>query len=258
MTLATDPKCTMSLPRFLRAGAAAAFIVVNTVVSGQAPSHPVDVATLSPNAAAVYRTWRRYLASKDGKWSTNAGLPSADWLADEQRRWPKYDLAANYLDDGSTYEVVNVEQVQACGLPRYRITTQFRPRYPVNATITTAIVYSQRNGDRWVLANALPQLTCSWHRVTLGPITYVFAPDYPYNSTRARRAVAFVDSLASALALPGIGSVNYYLSTNVDDMYRLVGIELSVKVGADAVGGLAQPVNRQLFSGHPKIGEDYP
>src|SRR5262245_12059405 len=35
-----------------------------------------------PDAAAVQRVWTRYLDSRQGHWSTRAGTPSADWVAD--------------------------------------------------------------------------------------------------------------------------------------------------------------------------------
>ena len=243
-------------------GVVNALIGFSTTVRAQNVSPAVDVATLSPEAAIVYRTWQHYLAAKEGKWSERAGLPSPDWLESEQRRWRTFDLAGYYLIDGATAEISSIERVQSCGAAAYRITTRFRHgdqslRPPSWWTAVTETVFAVRDGDRWLLANALPHNTCTWRRVTVGAIMYVFAPDYPYNAARARRAVAFVDSLASAFQLPGLDSLTYYLTANVDEMYRIVGLESDLKYGPGPVGGLAQPVNRQLFSGHSAIGEEY-
>ena len=210
----------------------------------------------------VYRAWQRYLSSKDGKWSERAGLPSPDWLESERRRWPTYDLAGYYLIDGATAEIRSIDRVRSCDGFRYRITTRYRYgdqslRPPLWWTSVTETVFAVRDGDRWLLANALPHNTCTWRRVTVGTVTYVFAPDYPYNAVRARRAVAFVDSLASAFQLPGLDSLTYYLTANVDEMYQILGLESDLKFGPNPVGGLAQPVNRQLLSGHSSIGEEY-
>jgi hypothetical protein len=118
-------------------------------------------------------------------------------------------------------------------------------------------VFAVRDGSRWFLSNALIHNTCTWRRVAVGTITYVFPADYPYNEARARKAVAFVDSLASVFQLPSLDSLTYYLTANVDAMYATLGLASQLSLGPTPVGGLAQPVNRQLFAGNVSIGEDY-
>ena len=245
------------------AGVVAVLVAHGTVGAAQAASAAIDVTTLTPEAANVYRTWQRYLVSKGGKWSENAGLPSADWVDSEQRRrWPLYDLAGFYLADGATPTIVGIDQVTSCGDTAYRITTRFElgdQRLGASSWFTTVTetVYAVTDGGRWVLGNALLRNTCGWRRVTVGAMTYVFAPDYPYNAARAHRAAAFVDSLASAFQVPKLDSLTYYLAPNVDEMYRIIGVESAVRSAPNAVGGLAQPINHQLFSGSPVIGEEY-
>lgn len=242
--------------------AMAAFGSISSALRAQVVSSPLDVATLSPEASAVYRTWQRYLASKDGRFSQNSGSPSPDWLESEQRRWPVYDLADYYVPAGALPEILGVDRVQLRGAVEYRITTRFRnsgeqARSAPASTGVTVTTYAVRDGDQWRVANALPRNTCTWRHAIVGTITYVFAPDYPYNAERARQAVAFVDSVASAFQLPGLDSLTYYLAANVGEMYGIIGYESDLKYGAGDVGGLAQPRNRQLFSGSPRIGEDY-
>lgn len=116
-------------------------------------------------------------------------------------------------------------------------------------------VYAVRDGDRWRLANALPRHTREWSRDIVGPITYVYPPRYPFDRARARRAVAFADSVASVFGVPRLVPITYYLARSVDEVYAIMGLESDVKLGP--VGGAAQPVNRQLFSGIPAIGEEY-
>jgi len=72
---------------------------------------------------------------------------------------------------------------------------------------------------------------------------------------RADRAAAFIDSLATAFGVPRLEHLTYYLTSSVDDVYRILGLETDKKWGP--VGGLAQPVNHQLLSGIPAVGEDY-
>jgi len=238
-----------------------ALILTNTYSQSQGTPRGLDVETLSPEAASVYRVWQRYLASKNGEWSVNAGAPSIDWLQSEQKRWPMYDLASFYIPHGAIPEIVSVERTEACGRSEYRILTRFRSgnRGPGVSSLAAVnvTVYAVRDADRWVLANALPFRTCAWRRAAVGQITYIFAPGYPYDAARARRAVAFSDSVASAFSLPRLDSLTYYLTTSIDEMYEIIGLESDIKYGSGPVGGLAQPVNHQLFSGNPRIGEEY-
>ena len=233
--------------------------VCSASVNAQSVPARLDAATLSPDAVAVYRIWKAYLQSKAGRYSSAAGKPSSYWSATEQQRWPVYDLANFYLDDAAVPEVLAVERVDGVA-GEYRITTRFRSgdqrAHPATWwTAMTVTVFAAREGGRWRLANALPRHTATWRRDTVGPITYVFAPGYPYSRERARRAVAFTDSLADAFGVPRLAPLTYFLTSSVDEVYRIMGLESDVKFGP--TGGAAQPVNRQLFSGIPAVGEEY-
>ncbi len=228
--------------------------------AGQPVRSRVKLATLSPDAAVAYHTWTAYLQSKAGKISSAAGRPSPYWSETEQRRWPTYDLAGFYLGDDAAPEILAIDRVRGQGEAAFRIRTAFRTKKPPSAAATwwtemTVTVFVVREGRTWRLANALPRNTRAWHRDTVGPITYVYGADYPYDRQRARRAVAFTDSLAAALGVPPLGPLTYYLLPDVDAVYRIMGLESRVKFGA--AGGAAQPVNRQLFSGIPAVGEEY-
>jgi len=219
-----------------------------------------DSVALSQEAATVAQLWQDYLTSKGGQFSSRAGVRSPLWIEAEQREWPVYDLASYYLPDGAIPAVLSIDPVRGLNRDEYRIRTRFRSgeqglRSPSWWTELVMTVYAVRIGDRWRLANALPRHTRTWHRDTVGPITYVFAPDYPYDVARARRAVAFTDSLAGAFELPPLAPIMYYLTSSVDEVYQIMGLESPVKFGP--VGGAAQPINRQLFSGIPAVGEEY-
>lgn len=119
-------------------------------------------------------------------------------------------------------------------------------------TVTT---FAVRDGGQWKLSGALLRNTTNWKRDRVGQITYVYAPSYPFNRSRALRAVTFADSLASALGVPKLSPITYFLASTTDACYALMGLESDVKYGA--AGAAAQPVNRMLFSGVPKWGEEY-
>lgn len=216
----------------------------------------------STDSAAVHSLWTAYLASKGSRYASRSQQPWPEWSADEQKRWPSHQLAMFYLTDGMTTDTIEIDSVAGSGGREYRIRTRLRGRSEIVPTPSpdwyesmTLTVYAAHDGRQWRLANALPRHTRRWKRDTVGPITYVYPPDYPFDRARGRRAVAFTDSIAAAFGVAKLAPIEYYLVHTVDQVFAILGIQSSVKYGA--TGGLAQPVNRMLFSGIPSVGEEY-
>ena len=204
--------------------------------------------------AEIYRTWLRYLGSIAGHFGTGAWQPSPYWLASEQHHWHVYALAMAYMPDSVTSEVLSIDAVSK---NEYRVVTRFTEdsaTSPMQASVLRMTVFAVRDKGHWVFANALPRLTRSWRREAVRGLNYVVEPGYPFDRTRAERAAAFVDSLATAFGVPRLTSFTYYLTTSSDEIYRIMGLETGIKWGP---GGVSQPTNHQLFSGNPAVGEDY-
>lgn len=217
-------------------------------------------APTSESALAARQVWDEYLASKNGQFAAHAGTPSPLWSASEQAQWPMYDLAGFYLPDHSVPEVLSVTPVNPAVDSAYQIVTRFWPASPTardSATqpVLTTTVYARRAGGRWVLANALPYSTSSWTRETRGRITYHVAPGLRFNPTKAERAARFVDSLATALGVPAPPRIDYYVAESVDQAMEILGANAHQRFGP--TGGFAKPVNAQVFSGNPALGEEY-
>ena len=209
---------------------------------------------------AVRRVWDEYLTSKHGQFAANAGTPSPLWSASEQAQWPMYDLAGFYLPDQAVPEVLSVTPVNAAVDSAYQIVTRFGPAGSTTGDsstkpVFTITVYARREGKRWVLANALPFRTSTWARETRGRIAYRVAPALRFDATKAVRAAAFVDSLAAAFALPAPERIDYYVAESVDQAMEILGVVVPERFGA--AGGFAKPVNFQVFSGIPALGEEY-
>jgi hypothetical protein len=193
-----------------------------------------------------------------GQYRMGAWQPSPYWLAAEQQRWHVYNLAMNYLPDSATPEVLTIQRAPAPDQEAYRVVTRFREdsaSSPMQSATVRMTVFALRSGDGWVFANVLPRFTRTWRRETLGTITYVIEPGYAFDRGRAERAVAFTDSLTNAFGVPPLPPLTYYLTSSVDEVFRIMGLESDIKRGP--IGGLAQPTNHQLFSGNPSVGEDY-
>lgn len=208
----------------------------------------------------VRRVWDEYLASKKGQFARYAGEPSALWDAAEQQRWPMYDLAGFYLSEGALPEVLSVRPVDARVDTAYQIVTRFwppgtTPRDSSTAPELTMTVYARRNRERWVLANALPYRTALWARATSGRVTFHTAPTLQSDADRAARSAGFVDSLAAAFNVAPPPHLDYYSTESVDQALEILGVVYPRRFGA--AGGFAKPVNLQVFSGIPALGEEY-
>lgn len=230
--------------------------------SAQAKPKPpaLNPSTLGANERAVYRVWNAYLESRAGKRAQRADAPSPYWLLSEQKQWPFYDMASSYLNDDAEPVIISIKRADVRSANVYRLITRFYPRgnKPTEdlwRNAMTMTVYAVRDGGDWKLSSALSRNIANWKRDTVGPITYVYAPTYPYNGARARRAVAFTDSLAAAFKVPKLAPLTYFLSNTVDEAYALMGLESDVKYGAS--GAAAQPINHAIFAGDPKWGEEY-
>ena len=234
----------------LVASCASSRVPVNA--TGQEAARPWAQPDAHGPAAEIHRTWLRYLESVAGNRYLGACRPSPYWDPAEQRQWPCYSLANLYLPDSATAEVLSIQPAAATGTTEYRVVTRFdtdSASSPLQSSTATMAVFAARSDTGWLFANALPRLTRAWCRETVGPITYVLEPGYPFDRQRAERAVAFTDSLAATFGVPRLQPLTYYLTSSSDEVFRIMGLETPRRWGP--AGGVAQPVNHQLFSGIP-------
>jgi hypothetical protein len=180
-------------------------------------------------------------------------------VAEEQAKWPMYDLAGFYVPEGARAEVISIRPATRDDASEYEIVTRFTVRDSAatrsQRTVLTVAVAAVQQGDRWLLANVLPRRTKSWYAETVGQITYFVEPGLDFDRSRAKRAVAFLDSLAVAFDVPRMGTLDYYLTSTVDAALQALGVEYPTPFGPG--GGFAKPVNRQLFAAAPAQGEEY-
>jgi hypothetical protein len=228
--------------------ATCALVALPGVAAAQRP----DSSSGSPEGA-VYRVWNAYIASKQGRFAANAGARSTFWLSAEQKRWPMYDLAGFYIPDGAVNEVESIRKTGRAD--EYELVARFRRAGEPDSSAITVTVFGVRERGRWVLANALPRKTAHWQRYVVGPIIYFVDPRLQFSRSRARQALAFVDSLAQAFALPRLSPTDYYVASSVDTAMEILGVKTMHRYGA--AGGFSKPVNHQIFSGIPAEGENY-
>ena len=209
---------------------------------------------------AVEALWREYLSAKKGAYAANAGARSPLWSAEEQSRWPMYDLAGFYLPDNAVPEIVSIKRSAANVKGSYQVVTQFwsdstAMRRGTSLPILTMTVYARREKGRWAFASALSYTTANWKRQTRGRIDYRIAPTLRFSPEKAERAAKFVDSLATALDVEAPARIEYYVCESVDQAMQIIGAVVPERFGA--AGGFSKPINHQVFSGIPALGEEY-
>ncbi len=210
--------------------------------------------------AEVYRAWRAYFESKGRDLQRGAGIPSSHWVADEQQKWPMYDLAGFYVPAGAVEEVTSIKPLPGREDADYEIEVDFfnppsDDARPETRPVVTGTWRVRREAGQWLVANVLPGRTRSWHTETVGQITYYVEPALKFDRERALLALTFVDSLADAFDVPRLERLDYYVTSTVDAALNATGVAYPTHYGPG--GGFAKPVNHQLFAAVPMWGENY-
>lgn len=203
--------------------------------------------TRAPTRDIVVR-WSAYLLSEPEK-------PRASplWVQSEQDRWPDFDLTGRWLYQGFSPTIVEVARMGS-GDSLFVVKTLFaRAKDGAIQPIGLQQTYAVRTSDGWRFANALPRVTASWRRRTVGPIRYRVEPGASFDAARAGRAAAFVSRLARRFALPTSGPIDYVVAKSPDSMARAIGLEWTIP----GTAGRAYPENRLVLSGSPAYGEAY-
>jgi hypothetical protein len=201
----------------------------------------------------ILALWKHYLTEPSD--SIRATL----WSASERTAGSGYDLVGPYVYQGFIHVTV-VEVGPAAGLPQTYVirtlvtevddsTLDVRP-------LALYRVYATLEKGRWVLANALPRTTRAWHRSRIGAITFVYPPGHEFDERRARSTSAFVDSLAKAFELPAPTPITDYLTDDLAETLRALGLEF-FPLGGNPVGGRSNVPQRQVFVGSSTHAEAY-
>jgi len=111
----------------------------------------------------------------------------------------------------------------------------------------------------WQLASPLPRLTRGWAHATYGRVTFWYAPGIQPRPTRARRAAAFVDSVARLFAVPAPPHLDAYLTATTEEGDRALGIDFFPEGSGPGtgLGGRSLPGASVLLLGDPNVGEAY-
>lgn len=215
-------------------------------------SYMVD--TASAEHKEVLDLWRSYMASRPQDYTKKP-----QWSDAEQKRWKLYDLGGGFVWAGdeamaeTRATIFQIAPAKSGDSTEYVIRTLFTRPDDFQSERRTFLhrVYAMRENGRWVLSNALVRTTADWKRTTFERITYVHRPEHQIDTVRARMAMRFADSVATAFDAPKPPAIEYYLARSPEEIFQLTGIDFYLP-GSRAY---AAPGNYQIFSGVPKLGE---
>lgn len=212
------------------------------------------VDTTSAEHKEVLALWRSYLASVPETLTERTPL----WSSAEQEQWKIADMGGGFAYAETKDLRATVFQLAPAhpgDSTEYVIRTLFtRPdSFQKERRTFMHRVYAMRENGHWVLSSALSRTTADWKRTTVERITYVHPPEHVVDTVRARMAMRFVDSLATAFNAPKPPAITYYLARSPEEVFALTGVDFYLP-GSRAYAGVA---NYQIFSGVPKIGEFY-
>ena len=183
--------------------------------------------------------------------------PTPLWSAEEQARFPNYDLTADMLYQGFPATIVEVTPT-AADSATWVVKTLFATADSNGANIQPLglqRLYARRSGDGWQLGSALPVLTERWSEERVGGIVYHYGPAAHLDRERAGLADRFMDSVAAVLGVSRPEHVDYYLAASFDAVRKLQGFDWALNRAM--VGGQAIPEDSLLFSAAPAFGEAF-
>lgn len=190
----------------------------------------------------VLITWMNYLRSRPDSLYNNPY-----WVQSERQQLPEFDLTRNWIfqspDMLRRYQptILSVENEGALRCIRTMFT------YADNngvAPLAFHRVYAEQHSGQWYLKGAWSVLTQNWNRTTYGKITYVYSGKNTLNSTLARKASQWCDSLASAFEL-NLAESRVFVCENRDELARVLGLDYFIA----PPHGITYQENAMMFSG---------
>jgi len=212
--------------------------------------------TSSAVTGAIVRTLQRYWQLPIPGYT-----PTTLWRADEQGARGTYDWTAGYLYfQGASATILQVTPVDAAE-EAFVVKTLFTINNPSGTSQQLGLqrLYASRSDSGWVLGGALPHLTREWRERRVGHIAYHFSSSSRFDAHAAAGAARFVDSLGAFLGIRPSPTIDYYMTSSTDEMYRIVGLDWYNQPSGPGTGhgGRAANADRAVFVGEPMGGEAY-
>jgi hypothetical protein len=206
--------------------------------------------TSNADISQVVRLWGNYLNSNPDSLYDNPY-----WLGSEKQRYKGFDFLNSVYFSPSLYylaasykpTVMSISQVDSGFVVRTLFARQADSGFSRPFCITR--IMAKREADGFRLCNVLLFNTRTWHRETIGSITFIFPSSHRFNRELAARLNSFVDSLTALWNIKPY-PVEFYMAADVGEIMTLRGLDFYIGESYNrGVGGLTDVANRIVFGG---------
>lgn len=111
-------------------------------------------------------------------------------------------------------------------------------------------VYAKREGERYLLVNALEYATERYRTETVAGIEYIIHPEHDFQRAEAEKMAAFNLEIATRLGQTPL-NFKYVVANNTDDLARMYGVDFNpFSLQANPSGGMADTYNQVILAGN--------
>jgi hypothetical protein len=184
------------------------------------------------------------------------------WRAEEQSRYPLYDLTARDLYKAGIQATIVGIAPATPDSSLYVIKTLFAWVDSTGGGIQPLglqRLYANRAGNgrsgAWKLSGALHEISRGWPTHKVGGFIYHVDPGCRFDQSRAIEAERFVVSAARRLGIERPKGIDYYVTSSWESVNRLIGLDWGLS--GSAFAGRAFPAERIVLAGNPAFGEAF-
>jgi hypothetical protein len=216
------------------------------------------VDTSAADVRDIVRLVRAYVAKPDssartrGLWSSasRSDPKMGDLARDAYQGFPVTVIGVTSLGLGDSVYVVRLLHAKADSTGANVTPLALERLYAVRA-------HSAAFG--WQLSGALPRVTSGWQRISVGRLTFWYAPGQHPNAAKASQAARFVDSVAALFSVAPPDHLDMYIAGSMEEAQRVIGLDFFVEPSGPGSGrgGRALPGAGVILVGDPAIGEAY-
>jgi hypothetical protein len=232
------------------------FITFAMLIESSALAQPIEVTTsgrvdlreFGENASdilAIHKLWTEYLNSRP-----DSLHESPYWSRAEQEQRQYYDLAGRFIYHYVTGRqrvwkphVLSIEPRDST----FEIQTAYLSHdtdYPGQYVWAIQKVLAVQEKGEWRLHSPLKANVAGFKKALIGNLQFIYPSDYQFDSIEAMNSLAFVDSITRIYELEKIDTIEFYISRDRDEMYKMLGLPFLLP----ASKGFAIAENRQVFS----------
>jgi hypothetical protein len=177
----------------------------------------------------IVALWTNYLSSKPDSIYDNPY-----WNEEEKKKYTDFDFTRPFIYPFPSAQLLNYYKPTILSVEKdgenYAIRTLFSADglegiYKKSNPWCITKIYAIKENNQWKLKNALPILTQSWKRKTIGKITFIYPPEHQFNDNLAEKANKFCDSITLKFQFPDWKPFDFYITKSGDELGKLLGFD---------------------------------